>query len=135
MRIPRLRVRTVLIIVAVVAVLLELSMLGEWSRRYARLAREAAEAEQLNARIASNSQLAASQQTEQADRIEAREPARAAELRAQAARNLRGRPFFEGQSRRAARARAVYERAATHPWEGAPPEATDLRTTAPVERP
>src|SRR6185312_13547111 len=135
MKRARLRVRTLLIGVAILAVLLEIGGLGRQSRRYATKAREAAEAERINQNVARNSKLYASQCLEQAARIAATDPAKAADLRAKAERTIESIPSFEGQARRAAKARIAFERAMTHPWEGQPPDVPRLNSTPPVEEP
>ena len=135
MKLPRLKVRTLLIVVAILAVLLELVGLGQRSRHYATRAREAAEAEQSNHRVVHDAKIYLIESLKEADRIAAKEPARAAGLRLNAERLTRSIPFLEGQAIRAAKAKATFERAMTHPWEGNPPDVDRLNTTPPLDAP
>jgi hypothetical protein len=131
MRLPRLKIRTLLLLLAGIALLIELVGLGRRSRHYAAQAQAAASAEQVNRNVARNSRLAAGQFLEEADRIAANDPARAAGLRERAGMLVRQIPFFEAQARTSAQSRAMFERAVTHPWEGNPAVATRLATTPP----
>jgi hypothetical protein len=129
MKLPRLKVRTLLIAVAILALCFEVVGLGRRSRRYAAQAQAAATAEETNREVARNSKLFAAQCLEKAAQIEATDPAKAAELRAQADRSIRNILFFEDQARQAASSRTVFERAVSHPWEGDPPDAPRLNRT------
>ena len=135
MKLPRLRVRTLLIVVAILALLLEIGGLGQRSRHYASKAREAADSELTNANVARNSKLYAAQCLEEAAKITATDPAKAADLRAKADRAVHNIPFFESQAARSSKARVAYDRAMTHPWESAPPDDLRLNTTAPIQGP
>src|SRR5688572_8556456 len=101
MKLRRIRLRTLMILVIAVALPIELVGLGRRSRHYAAQARDADQAERVNRDVARNSRLAASQAAEQADRLAATEPAKAAALRHRVDRLLGSIPFFEAQAGRA----------------------------------
>ena len=132
MKLPRLKVRTVLIGVAILAALLEIGGRGQRSRHYATKARQAAEAERINQDVARNSKVYSTQCLEEAAWIASTDADKAADLRAKSGRALGNVPFFEQQAIRASKARATFERAMTHPWEGAPPDVDRLNTTPPA---
>ncbi len=134
MKLPRFRLRTAMIGMVALALLIEVVGLGRSSRRYATKSNEAAEAERVNRRVIENARLAAAQNIEQADRVASTDPAKAAELRSKAELILGNIPFFEAQARDAAVARAVFDRAVSHPWEGAPADLDTRRlaSTPPV---
>jgi hypothetical protein len=135
MKLPRFKVRTLLIAVPIVALLLEIGGLGQRSRFYARKAREAADREQSDIQIAHDAKIYLAESLKEADRIEAKEPARAAGLRVNAERLTRGIPYLEREAIRAARAKVTYERAMTHPWEGDPAIDDSLDKTPPIGPP
>ena len=127
MKRPRLKVRTLLVGVAVLAVLLELVGLGQRSRHYAARAREASEVELNNQRIVHDAKIYLVQSLDEADRIASKEPERAAALRLNAERLTHSIPYLESQAVKAAKAKVIFERAMTHPWKVIPPMFTASR--------
>ena len=132
MRFPRFKVRTLLLMVIGAAILIEIAGLGHRSRQIAAQAQAAARAEQNYLRILSTSGLAAAQQREQADRLQATDPEQARTLRAQASNVIANIPFFRQQAEQATVHRVALERAMYRPWESAPPAVGRLNTTPPV---
>ncbi len=131
MKLPRLKVRTLLIVVAALAVLLEVIGLGQRSRRYATEASKAAELERSSLQIAHDAEIYLVESLKEADQIVAKDPARAAWLRLNAERLTRSIPYLRGEAVKAAEAKASFERAMTHPWEGPPKEDDRLYATPP----
>lgn len=129
MRLPKLNVRTLLIVVAATAVLLELVGLGHRSRKYAAEASRAGELEQSSIRIARDVEIYAAEILKEAERIVARDPDKAAKLRLDAERSIRNVSFRKELAVKAAKARESYERAVTHPWEDPPKEDGRLYAT------
>jgi hypothetical protein len=131
MKLPRPSVRNLSLGVATLVVGIEVAGLGTWSRRFVPKAREAAEVEQVNERLARNNMLMlyAAQCFEEAEQVAATDPDKAADLRAKANQALQETPFFKIRARRAAGSRIPFQRATTRPREGQPSDEPRISTT------